>query len=522
MREDGEIDYKARLFGACADSGSGGVLNQTSYLNFLFQWQSNSLFGPVDSIVLYQGTPNTGDNPIRVCKLLPNSQQGTMTYKYFWTHWVVDSINSYFRAVAYSHIGYGAGQQYRCFTNPIWVKGFFETPPINLHIVWYDEGSVKIAWEWIKGWIPDAWKILRREYDSPWPYVWDTVGTANGFGVREYVDNTVERNKKYVYRVVAAKGTTRSKHSNSAVVQIPLLNRPYPELRVHSPASDRIVVQFQDKSNFETRFDIERRCPATGEPWHVIYQCGPAQAGTWVEWIDYNVKPESTYFYRVRAYTSIPPAGYSSYTGVYGATVVPHLKTTRDSATAYQPKVLYDPDNHLYHMAYALESLLVASRSTDGLNWEGEITACYWGQEMYEKDAGFCQLDLRENGLPVMVFSYRNRKRFPPNPLWWSSIHFAYFNPDSNDWVDSICIHRGEFHQDEAPPFYPFAAQIIGDKVHLCFIENYHLRYKWLRYNFQTGQSDTSVSIVIGDASPFCYPAMDKDEAGNLYVAREK
>ncbi|MGQ9702259.1 MAG: hypothetical protein ACUVQT_07380, partial [bacterium] len=179
---------------------------------------------------------------------------------------------------------------------------------------------------------------------------------------------------------------------------------------------------------------------------------------------------------------------------------------------------IYDADNHLYWMGYSAESLVLASKSDDGIDWEGAITACYWGQELYEKDAGFCQIDVKENGRPVMVFSYRNRKLYNPNPLWWSSIHFAYFDPDSNDWVDSICLYRGNFLQDTAPPFYPFAFRLVGTVVHLIYVENYRLKYTTYDYAAPSGYifGDT---LDLGDASPSCYPVMDRDGAGNLYCA---
>ncbi len=390
--------------------------------------------------------------------------------------------------------------------------------PYDLYAFAVDESKVGLDWRCGTLLNFEVWRMKSGES-------WQMIAQGYwGPGSKSFYDETVERNTTYYYKVRSYGIFQGQKYYSDFCAPIsvttPLLNAPYHELRVHSPASDRIVVQFQDKSNYETNFEVWRRCPPTGEPWHIETTL-PAQpsSGNWVTWIDYNVKPESTYLYRCRAYTSTPPAGYSAYTGVYGATVAPHLKTSRDSATAYQPKVLYDPDNHRYHMAYGLESLLVASRSTDGLNWEGPITACYWGQEMYETDAGFCQLDIRENGLPVMVFSYRNRKRYPPNPLWYSTIHFAYFNPDSSDWLDSVCIFRGEFYQNEAPPFHPFTAQIVMDTVHVIFILGSHIYYTQLRCNFETGKYDATTPILFDTSFAYGYPAMDKDESGNLYVA---
>jgi len=521
--EDGVIDHKARLFGACKDSGTTTV-NPTSYINFMFEWQSNNLFGPVDSIVLYQGTSTTGDHPDQLCKLIPsNGQQGTMNYKYYWILEAEDSVNSYFRAIAYSQSGSGVGQQYRCFTNPIWIRGYFETPPNNLHITWYDESQVRIAWEWHYACIPDCWKILRREYSPTWPYEWDTVATVY-WGYREYEDNTVERGKKYVYRIVAAKGTTRSKHSNSAVVQVPLLNRPWRYLRVHSPASDRIVVEFRDLSNFETRFDVERKCPATGESWHVEKTL-PAepQSGNWVVWDDYNVKPESTYFYRVMAYTSIEPAGYSAYTWKYGVTVWPHLKTgNNDSATAYQPKVIYTPEDNLYYMTYAGENLLFASKSNNGIDWEGMNAVCYSGYPwIVNWDAGFSQVDINEDGVPVVVFSIKGNSGSKDKKHWWSGINMGYFVADSNQWLDSITLYEYMTYQEEPLLFFPFAFKVVGDTVHLVYFVDNILKYRW--YDFATPETGNPIDIGTVATGLFnmndCYPVIDRDQDGNLYVA---
>ncbi len=521
--EDGVIDHKARLFGACKDSGAITV-NPTSYISFMFEWQSNSLFGPVDSIVLYQGTSTTGDHPDRVCKLIPsNGQQGTMNYEYYWVHEAEDSVNSYFRAIAYSQSGSGVGQQYRCFTNPIWIRGYFETPPNNLHITWYDESQVRIAWEWHYACTPDCWKILRREYSSSWPYEWDTVATVY-WGYREYEDNTVERGKKYVYRVVATKGTTRSKHSHSDTVRVPLLNRPWYQLRVHSPASDRIVVEFRDLSIFETRFDVERKCPAIGEPWHVeaTLDAEPS-SGTWVTYEDYNVKPESTYFYRVMAYTSIEPAGYSAYTWKYGATVWPHLKTgNNDSATAYQPKVIYTPEDNLYYMTYAGENLLFASKSNNGIDWEGMNAICYSGYPwIVNWDAGFSQVDINENGVPVVVFSIKGNSGSKDKKHWWSGINMGYFVADSNQWLDSITLYEYITYQEEPLLFFPFAFKVNGDTVHLVYFVDNILKYRW--YNFATPEIGNPIDIGTVATGLFdmndCYPVIDRDQDGNLYVA---
>ena len=387
--------------------------------------------------------------------------------------------------------------------------------PYDLYCFFVDESKVGLDW---KGGTLNS-EVLRRLKNTS---TWEVIGTGYwGPGSKSFFDMDVLRDTVYYYKVrsygVFQGNTFYSDFTSAVEVRTPKLNPPYHELWVHSPASDRVIVQFREFSNFETSFEVWRRCPPTGESWHVEKTLlAEPGAGNWVTWEDYNVKPESTYHYQVRAYTSTPPAGHSAYTGVYGATVVPHLKTSRDSATAFQPKVLYDADNNLYHMAYATESLLVATRSNDGLNWEGVITACYWGQELYEKDAGFCQLDLKENGLPVMVFSYRGRKLFGNEPKWFSSIHFAYYDPDSNDWVDSIALYSQLLGGDNPPPFYPFAFRLVGTMVHLVYVENNALKSTTYDYAALPGH-EFGDTIDLGDASPSCYPVMDRDDAGNLY-----
>jgi hypothetical protein len=395
-----------------------------------------------------------------------------------------------------------------------------------LYCFFKDEGKVGLDWKCgsllnfevqrrLKG--TSTWEVIAQGYWGP--------------GSKTFYDTDVMRDTVYYYKVISYGVFQGEKFysgfSNPIDVRTPKLNRPT-ALRVHSPASDRIVVKFRDMSNYETEFEVWRKSPEIGEIWHIETALDPAPGShSWVVWEDYNVKPESTYFYRARAYTSEEPAGHSGYTSVAGATVIPHLKTSNDSATAFQPKVIYYPDDNLYYMCYSAESLVMASRSDDGLDWEGPITACYWGQELYEKDAGFCQVDFRENALPVMVFSHRNRKTFPPNPLWWSTINFAYFDPDSNDWVDSIKLYTASYHQDAPPPFQPFAFAVIGDSVHLVYIYldeyNNQIYLHYLRHNHVTNQSSFSSEIAYITETLYdmrgCYPVMDTDDENNLYLA---
>jgi pimeloyl-ACP methyl ester carboxylesterase len=388
----------------------------------------------------------------------------------------------------------------------------------------FDKDESKVGLDWLCGSILNFEVQRKIKYGS-----WETIAQGYwGPGSKSFYDNDVMRDTVYYYKVRSYGEFQGERYytgfSNTIDVRTPKLNRPWHHIRVHSPASDRIVVKFRDLSNFETRFDVERKCPAIGEPWHVEKTL-PAepQSGNWVVWEDDNVKPDSTYFYRVMAYTSIEPAGYSAYTWKYGATVWPHLKTgNNDSATAYQPKVIYTPEDNLYYMTYAGENLLFASKSNNGIDWEGMNAVCYSGYPwIVNWDAGFSQVDINENGVPVVVFSIKGNSGSKDKKHWWSGINMGYFVADSNQWLDSITLYEYITYQEEPLLFFPFAFKVVGDTVHLVYFVDNILKYRW--YNFATPEIGNPIDIGTVATGVFdmndCYPVIDRDQDGNLYVA---
>ncbi|MEO0094989.1 MAG: hypothetical protein ABIL66_03760 [candidate division WOR-3 bacterium] len=78
----------------------------------------------------------------------------------------------------------------------------------------------------------ESWQMIAQGYWGP--------------GSKSFYDETVERNTTYYYKVRSYGIFQGQKFYSDFCAPIsvttPLLNAPYHELRVHSPASDRIVV----------------------------------------------------------------------------------------------------------------------------------------------------------------------------------------------------------------------------------------------------------------------------------------
>ncbi|MGB9722171.1 MAG: hypothetical protein ACPL28_11925, partial [bacterium] len=383
--------------------------------------------------------------------------------------------------------------------------------PYDLYCFARDEARVGLDW---KGLAPN-YEVQRRLKGTG---TWQVIAQGYwGPGSKSFYDTNVMRDTVYYYKV-RSYGTFQgqryySDFSNTIEVRIPKINPPYCELHVYATGSNEITVSFVDMSNIEDFFEVWRA--GAGEGWH-CHATLPDTPGSNVRihYIDnQNIQPCSTYYYKVRAHTSQAPAGYSGFTNVYGATAYPHLISSRDSATAYQPKVIYDANNNLYYMTYAAESLIMGSKSNNGLDWQGIQAACYKGQPgVGFWKAGFSQVDINQDGLPIIVSTMTSPKTIY---RWYSCIGMAYFDADSNAWIDSIGLYTKGFDQAE-PPFFPFTFKVVGDTVHLVFIEAPFVKY--LTFNCSTYQSGDTITLGYA-GSNICYPAMDKDEQGNLFVA---
>jgi len=127
------------------------------------------------------------------------------------------------------------------------------------------------------------------------------VGTDTEF----FSDTTVQSNTRYYYRVRAFNSTVFSCYSNSCAVVTPTDSPQAPSnLRaLHSPIL--VILIWDDNSLDEVEFLIERK---TGYDGNYI-QIGKANKNTRY-YLDFKISRNTTYFYRIRAYSH---KGYSDY-----------------------------------------------------------------------------------------------------------------------------------------------------------------------------------------------------------------
>jgi titin len=140
--------------------------------------------------------------------------------------------------------------------------------------------------------------------------------TSVGVNVTTYTDFSVSDNTVYYYRVRAYKGDAYSSYSNEAGATTPIMAFQAPSnLTATALSSSQIRLTWTDNSAEEKRFYIERKEGASGTYYYLTY----VYANT-TTYTDYNLPPNTEYYYRVRAYGD---GGYSPYSNGAGAATLP-------------------------------------------------------------------------------------------------------------------------------------------------------------------------------------------------------
>ena len=149
-----------------------------------------------------------------------------------------------------------------------------------------------------------------------------------GSGVTSYSDNSVVEGLTYFYRVIAVNGQGDSGPSNIASAT-PSSGGSTPsaptQLSAHAGSSSEINLAWRDNSTTESGFKIERKDP--GGNWFQITAVGSGVTS----FHNGNLVANSTYQYRVFAYNSSGPSGYSN---VASATTEAATPAAPDSASA--------------------------------------------------------------------------------------------------------------------------------------------------------------------------------------------
>ncbi len=135
---------------------------------------------------------------------------------------------------------------------------------------------------------------------------WYPVGNVNQ-DIVIYYDNSASANTTYSYRVYAARYNAFSGYSNTAEATTPGPPSAPGNLTATALISSVISLAWSDNSSDETGFKIERKTGAAGT-WSEISTVG-ANVTTF---LNAGLNPNTTYYFRVRAYNSGANSTYSN------------------------------------------------------------------------------------------------------------------------------------------------------------------------------------------------------------------
>jgi hypothetical protein len=218
--------------------------------------------------------------------------------------------------------------------------------PSNLRVNSVSHTEVDLAWTDNSN--NETFFYLERQYPGR---VYEQIAVLEA-NTTSYRDTDVEPNKTYIYRIRAVSiimnrfpkppTSMYSDYSNEVELttpEAPLTVPAAPERLVATIKPDgKVLLAWQDKSNNETFFYIERKT-ANG----AYAQIGSCAANT-TSWTDESVQPNTTYYYKIRAVSIImnrfpipPRAIYSDYSNQVNVTTPDESSTPGQPDTPEQP-----------------------------------------------------------------------------------------------------------------------------------------------------------------------------------------
>lgn len=213
----------------------------------------------------------------------------------------------YYRVRAYNSFGHSPySNETSTNTLPI---GTPPNAPTNLNVIVTSCDLVKLTWKDNSD-NEDGFKIERKEGDGE--YI--VVGNV-GVDQETFNDDTVSENKTYTYKVTAFNVYGFNSSIEKSVTTPPCGTKPNApsDLILISLSPTQVKVTFIDNSDNEDGFKVERK-----ELGGAYSEIKTLTTNT-TEFID-NVNPNTTYYYRVRAFNTY---GYSPYSNEANITTPP-------------------------------------------------------------------------------------------------------------------------------------------------------------------------------------------------------
>lgn len=212
----------------------------------------------------------------------------------------------YYKVIAYNSFGQSSSNEASATTLPL---GAPPNAPTNLNANVLSCNKVQLIWTDNSD-NENGFRIERKEGSGTYIAL-----VTLGSDTTTYLDETVSENKTYTYRVFAFNdyGENASNEKLATTPSCGTIPNAPDDLTLTFLSPTQIRVKFTDNSDNEDGFKVERK--ELGGTYSEIKTL-PSNS---TEFID-NVNPNTTYYYRVRAFNTY---GYSSYSNEANATTPP-------------------------------------------------------------------------------------------------------------------------------------------------------------------------------------------------------
>ncbi|MCM8804848.1 MAG: fibronectin type III domain-containing protein [Candidatus Omnitrophica bacterium] len=265
--------------------------------------------------------------------------------------------------------------------------------PKNLIASVISEEKVKLVWQNYSGFIYDSIQIFRNP-DLYGNNQFGRIGKVSGSS-ESYIDNTVEWNKTYFYKIRAWENNFPSEYSNIVQVTTNILNPPTNLSANSSYPYNSVNLTWKDNSNYETGYEIWRK--GINQVWQKI---GQTNANT-TSYTDNSVSRFSDYFYKVRA---VKDGIYSQFSNSVWVTTSPVLLSKVAVDTFYfnggKGKKIIFKNGKLHTVFNNNKKIYYAVSEDDGITWDiEEIVDCTNQPNTWVEDA--CLVIDKENRIYV-------------------------------------------------------------------------------------------------------------------------